>query len=694
MKKIIFWIALITICQSGFAQQLSVNWVQRVGNYGWDLLNDIEAFNGYYYLGGSLNGNLLSDSSQVGLLNSNNAWLLKSDTLGNIIWQKYFGGSDFDNITSIASSNQGILIAGTFQDTLHYSSFNLPCLSFSGGYFGSINDYGDPIWLRQISGSAKIDNLLITSNNQGDIFLSGSFTDSIFLANEWRSKYGEKGIFLTQIQNEGIEILPMVIKGTGFISLNGLSCNDSLVCISGTYSDTLIFNDTAIISYGMKDVFVALFNKNNELHWVRSIGGSGVTNVSSLTIAANNEVGITGDFENAAIFNGSILYSQGAKDIYISIFLPDGQLKWLKSIGSTLNDYGFSITAGHSNDYFISGSYGKIIHFDGVGGGSDLESFSPFGNSFIAKHDNLGNLKACYNLPGSSEDYCRKILIEGGSKITTIGNFYGTFMIPELNLDTIFVASIGEKDSFILQFSDLCDDFIVDAGNDTTICPNSSIILQSSEPSLSYQWLPGGNLDSDLEITVPGTYTLLIENQYGCISIDSLIVSSHDYPQVNAGNDTIIPNINMYNSQSAYVSNSNTSHWDSSGDGSFDDPYQINTNYSMSVNDISNGSVTLYLTATNVCGSVCDSIKVSIPIESDGINVYPNPTSGQVSLVSHQGTIIQSAFIMTQSGNILEGPININGISMQHDLSNYPPGTYLYQLTTNLGVATKQVEKN
>jgi len=676
------------------AQQLSLQWAQRAGDIGWDYASSISRSNNGFFIGGSYKGVILGDTTQNKTLNSNNAWLSHYDTLGNLIWQKTFGGKDYDNITSLAATSQGLLVAGIFQDTLLFDLQVLASDASSSAFLGMVNSLGEPVWLRKIGEKATINSLYTTANDSDISFIAGVFKDSLTLSGALKAVYGEKGIFLNRIQSNGNDGNMQVLKCSGMISIAGLGSNDSLICIAGSYQDTLRVADTQIVSNDEADVFVALFDLNGNLRWIQTAGGIGNDHAYSVVLTNGGEIGITGYFEHSAYFGNQVIQSKGGKDIFTVIFNNDGSVKWIKSIGDISDDYGFAIATNGQNDFFVSGSYIHTIQLpDETGDLIELSSFSEFGNSFIAKYNDVGVLKASFNQPGTSEDYSRSLVVDSDGNITTTGSFYGTLQLQDNNSQPIELVSIGEKDIFVLQFKDMCKDFNLEAGTDTSFCPGQTIYLSSPGNYYSYQWFPGGLKNHDLEVNQIGSYQVVVTNEFGCIAIDSLDVSLAPVPLVYAGNDTIIEAGEPLVLGSAQSDGSDGIHWETNGDGYFYDPYSLNTSYSMSYSDISAGSVLLKLTGYNNCSSVQSSFTLSLQQEDDGITVYPNPTPGNVTLVCEENLTIQSVTISTQGANYIQFNIPVNNYYYEFDLSPYPPGTYLFHLTTNEGIITKLINK-
>ncbi|MBK7173655.1 MAG: T9SS type A sorting domain-containing protein [Bacteroidales bacterium] len=694
MKTKLLIAILSLVVSTSYGQVLNVNWTQQAGYPGWDYTNDLLKYNNHYFLGGSLRGVVPGDTTQSRTANSNNAWISKYDTLGNLIWEKSYGGQYFDNISSITSTDQTLIVAGLFQDTLWYGLQFVYNNKYSGGYWALINEDGQITAVNSIGNNACITNLLVTSNESEIVYLVGSFRDSLALEGEGLSKTGDKGIFLTSISSNGTVYRPQIFKCTGESEVTSISCNDSSVIVAGTFSDTLFIQDTSLTSNGDLDSFLAMFNHNGELIWVQSIYGMDDEIISAVKLSRTNEVAIIGNFSFSTICNNSIIHSNGFKDIFVIILNSNGSVKWIKGIGGDLNDYGYAITEDEQCSYIISGSVGHTIHLNGQFGNIiPLESFSPFGNSFIAKFDSLGSLKASFTLPGNSEDYCRKILPESSNRMTVIGNFFGTLKIPTLTLDTISLISHGEKDTFILQFFDPCDTFSFDAGSDTSFCNGITVLLTTDQSFETYQWTPGGTVNQSLEVDSAGIYYLIAQNDIGCVSLDSIFVSENQFPVVFAGNDTIISPEFEINLGSAYSLNYNSVYWSSTGSGSFDNCNELNPKYNFSNIDFGANSINLILQASNNCGTLQDSVMISFLPEEDGIFAFPNPTNGLTNFVGVEGLSLNYITVLNQYGTIISGPTPINSPSTYFDLTPYPPGTYWFSINTILGVVTKQIEK-
>ena len=573
IRKVSFIIIILLqiLSHPGRGQQLSLEWHNRFGLDNWDYANDfIQLADGNYIITGCLGAELNADSLQSSA--SNNGWLASVDSNGLTQWQKTFVGREFESVTSITENSQSIIIAGLFQDTVMLDSVSLISDTYMSGFYGVLDSERNLVKLEKIGEKGVFNNVLLSTNNLSKTFIACSFYNELILPSLTYSE-NYNAILWAELDLLGNILNPVFIKCSGKLALKSSQCNDSSFLLAGSFSDTLFIRDSTYISSSSADAFMASFNINGDLKWIRTISGDGDQQINELAVGGDGKIGITGYFENNAFLVNQVLQTYGSKDMLVALLDEDGNLLWWKNIGSISNDQGHSISMNQENDVFVSGSFVHIIAIPGENGNLvELESFSPFGNSFIAKYNESGSLKASYTLPGTSEDYCQGIGVDKAGKITAIGNFYQKLKLQVLDGSMIEIVSKGDKDVFMLHFDDMCKDFQIDAGNDTILCPSQSLMLTPLEEYSSFIWEPGGEVDEELEVFHPGVFYLTATNQYGCIAKDSLQVLPGSLPQVYAGADTIIEPGQQLEILQSSGTDSISWNWTTCGDGYFGNP--------------------------------------------------------------------------------------------------------------------------
>jgi PKD repeat protein len=215
------------------------------------------------------------------------------------------------------------------------------------------------------------------------------------------------------------------------------------------------------------------------------------------------------------------------------------------------------------------------------------------------------------------------------------------------------------------------------AGVDFTICEGANVNITTATAT-QYQtiaWSSSGSgmflngnsltptyIPSALDISsgiVSLTITASPNSPCATPASDALMVTIHRAPQVFAGNNTSVCPPDQYTTLTATASNYTHLLWTTNGTGTFTDPTALVTVYSPSAGDISNGSVTLNLTAfaNAPCSTVSDDI-VLILVQDPMANAGPDKTICEGSNVILNGTAsgYQSIFWTTSgTGTIVNG---------------------------------------
>ena len=103
MKKVIS--IIIYTAQFAFAQAPDVAWTRNYGGNSYDFGNSVkQTFDGGFIIAGSTESNGAGDKD---------VWLIRTDSLGNVLWSKTFGGTNLDEGTSVwQNSDGGFIITG------------------------------------------------------------------------------------------------------------------------------------------------------------------------------------------------------------------------------------------------------------------------------------------------------------------------------------------------------------------------------------------------------------------------------------------------------------------------------------------------------------------------------------------------------------------------------------------------------
>ncbi len=318
--------------------------------------------------------------------------------------------------------------------------------------------------------------------------------------------------------------------------------------------------------------------------------------------------------------------------------------QWIWNFGDpTSGAANISNLPNPKHEYAIPGDYDTELIVTNLNGCSDT----------IIKLVPAGKLPQAW--AGQDTSVCENSSLHLDGETAEAGNWYwattgdGIFSDPQ-NLSTDYLPGtndlINGNFEIILNASasapcqgEAADTMLVNvvylplsnAGADTNICENASIRLNGSAQhysSLHWTSLGDGSFDNPNNpnaVYTPGsgdisslsaTLVLTANPLAPCMDAvqDTIQITLDPAPSVNAGTDQEIC-ANMEFQTNASAENASTLLWTSSGDGSFSNPNDINTVYSLGQDDVQNGEVWLILTATGeaTCsGTFSDSMLLSL----------------------------------------------------------------------------------
>jgi len=238
-----------------------IEWQKTLGGTSNDVLGSIiQNADGTYILGGYSSSGISGDRT-VSASGDPDVWILKIDTVGNIIWQKAYGylGNGQTLHTLIATSDGGYI----FSSTLNGTNF----------WVTKINSNGTLLWDKVFWGNGNdwYPRIAATSDN-GYIVAGGS--DSNISGNKTENSQGGFDYWVLKLNNLG------EIEWQNTIGGNGLDGPFSVIqtldggYMVGGYSISDISGDKTQNSKGGLDYWIVKINPQGIIEWQNTLGGS------------------------------------------------------------------------------------------------------------------------------------------------------------------------------------------------------------------------------------------------------------------------------------------------------------------------------------------------------------------------------------------------------------------------------------
>jgi hypothetical protein len=162
---------------------------------------------------------------------------------------------------------------------------------------------------------------------------------------------------------------------------------DGNVIVTGYFTNTAIFGDTSLTSYGYRDVFVAKLNPAGEWLWATHAGASNEDYGSTLTIGPGYDIYLAGSFRGSATFGPITLSAIGnVLNMFVAKLDGNGNWLWANRAGGHAAISGMGIGVDNSGNTFVTGHFNYWAYF-----GNIHLNISMYDYLYIAKLDPSGN---------------------------------------------------------------------------------------------------------------------------------------------------------------------------------------------------------------------------------------------------------------------------------------------------------------
>lgn len=129
------------------------------------------------------------------------------------------------------------------------------------------------------------------------------------------------------------------------------------ILLTGEFAGTSQFGAHTLTSAGEMDFFVAKCDPDGKFLWAQSGGGSGIDRGYGVATDAAGNAYVTGHFQSTnATFSGVAVPNSGDYDIFVAKYDPDGKLLWVRTAGGKGYDYGHGIAVDGHGNAFVTGA--------------------------------------------------------------------------------------------------------------------------------------------------------------------------------------------------------------------------------------------------------------------------------------------------------------------------------------------------
>jgi hypothetical protein len=366
-------------------------------------------------------------------------------------WAQSIGGLGLDVGRAVTTDSDGnVIVVGSFSGGTHIADTFVTGYGTMEAFVAKFTSDGDFLWARVISGPAEDMARGVVTEDNGNIFVVGHFTDTVVFSITQTDTIaagseGGQDIFVVKYSPNGDLLWHFTGGGTEDDTATDIDRYkwSGKLYVSGGFQKRARFGAGSVLSNGLTDAFLAKFDPDGNVHWVRNGGGLEHDIAASVAVDQTNEtVYIVGDFYDQASFDGVQLQALGSSDMFLAQFNEAGDLNWARTNGGTSVDVATGVGTDLNGKIYVSGYYQGTTFFQNY----SVSALS-YNDVFLSRFDQDGNCDWLRSAGSWGLDNCL------GMAVAWDGTTYLTGMFEEEIFADGISATGNGYDIFILNYA-------------------------------------------------------------------------------------------------------------------------------------------------------------------------------------------------------------------------------------------------
>jgi hypothetical protein len=364
---------------------------------------------------------------------SRDAFLAKFDTTGNLLWATYFGGSGTEQGRGLAIDDTGnIYVTGATLSSSGIATSGAHQITYGGGrdaFLVKFNSAGTLLWGTYFGGSNYDDGSGVCVDTLGNVYVTGYTSSSAGISTSGAYQTilaGSSDAFLAKFTSNGIIQWSTYYGGSSADNGISISCDNSgKIYLFGATNSTsgiaTIGAHQTTAGGGGDDAFLARFDASGVLQWATYYGGSGYDvgiSVSADNSGKINICGYTGSTTGIATSGAYQTTFGGSQDAFLARFDSSGALQWGTYFGASAADAGGGMSDDIFGNIYLTGNTQSTFGIATPGAYQTTHGGGVGNDAYLAVFSDSGALRYSTYFGGSGDEYGY------GIGIDAVGNIY------------------------------------------------------------------------------------------------------------------------------------------------------------------------------------------------------------------------------------------------------------------------------
>lgn len=311
-------------------------------------------------------------------------WIIRLDSLGNLVWEKDIRGSGNDALWSIKSTSDGGFIIGGTSDSPFGGDKTHASYGGTDYWVLKLDSLGNIQWDNVYGGSDDEDLWTVMETSDGG-FLIGGDSRSGISGNKTQGTFGVNDFWIVKVNPQGIKTWDKVFGGTGYEQYRASVETAGHQYIIAGSSNSGVGGNRTDVSQGGMDYWMLQIDSTGAILWDSAYGGLGDDNLQSVTLTPGGGM-LVGGWTTTDVSGDKTQPTNGGYDFWILKLNSVGAIQWDKDFGGVgLEDEFNCITPSYDGGFYLGAtSYSNA-------GGDKTDDNLGVEQPWIIKMDSMGN---------------------------------------------------------------------------------------------------------------------------------------------------------------------------------------------------------------------------------------------------------------------------------------------------------------
>jgi Ca2+-binding RTX toxin-like protein len=313
------------------------------------------------YLIGSFNTTITFGNITLTSSGSDDIFVARFDKEGNVIWAKNFGSSGSEAASRLTSDNAGNLyLTGSFSNSISFGSTTLTSTGNEDIFVSKLDSSGNVVWAKSFGSSGADFTSSTNIDSTGNLYLTGGFSSSINFGSTTLTSAGSDDIFVSKLDSSGNVVWAKSFGGSGTDKAKTMLDKAGNLYLTGSFSNSISFGSTTLTSTGDTDAFITKLDSSGNVIWAKNFGGVSTEAVDRLLVDQSGNLYVIGSFSNSISFGSTTLTSTSSESTFVTKLDGSGNVVWAKGFGGANYQYARNFSLDRSGNLFLIGNFDGI----------------------------------------------------------------------------------------------------------------------------------------------------------------------------------------------------------------------------------------------------------------------------------------------------------------------------------------------